>query len=126
MNPRTLRLIVLSLLLPASSALLAQTPKPKSPFAIADKNGDGKVIEAEFVEAVKAKFPVDVAKKRFAGADKNRDKVLTQEEFIVATAEAADKARADAAAGNKTPPPGAGESTGTESKPKRTPKEDSR
>ncbi|MFO1451338.1 MAG: EF-hand domain-containing protein [Opitutaceae bacterium] len=124
MNLRTLWIASLSLTLPASSVLLAEDPKPKSPFALADKNADGKLVETEFVEAVKPKLSLEAAKKRFVELDKNKDKSLSLEEFTAMATEAANKPAANA--GNKPAAQAAGQAPSGEPKPKRKPKDDSR
>lgn len=127
MNLRTLWIASLSLTLPVSSVLLAQDPKPKSPFALADKNADGKVVETEFVEAVKPKLSLEAAKKRFAELDKNKDKSLSLEEFAALATEATNKPAANTGnAGNKPSAGATGQAPAGEPKPKRKPKDDSR
>lgn len=54
---------------------------PAAAFAKLDKNGDGVVTEAEYVEAMKDKLGEDGAKAHFAELDKDHDGKLTSEEF---------------------------------------------
>jgi len=56
---------------------------PAEEFAALDKNGDGVVTLAEYVEAMKDKLGEDGAKKHFGELDKNHDGKLTKTEFGV-------------------------------------------
>ncbi|WP_415907785.1 EF-hand domain-containing protein [Oleiharenicola sp. Vm1] len=55
--------------------------KKGGPFVKADKDGDGKLTEAEFVEFAAARMNADAAKARFKELDKDGNGSLTREEF---------------------------------------------
>jgi Ca2+-binding EF-hand superfamily protein len=77
------------ILIAATAALLslplalnaADEKKKGGGFTTADANNDGKVTEAEYVAAVKARMDDKAAKARFAELDKNKDGSLSREEF---------------------------------------------
>jgi len=116
MNLCSLFLAASALAAIAPLSLQAQDPKVKAPFVEADKNGDGKLSETEFVAMSQGKVAMDAAKKRFAELDKDRNKFLTREEFLAGA-----KAQGAAAAGNA-----AGGTAAGEKKEKAKPKDDSR
>jgi Ca2+-binding EF-hand superfamily protein len=84
---------VLSLVaLPAASFAAKGDKKsdktPAAEFAKLDKDGDGIVTEAEYVDAMKDKLGADGAKTHFAELDKDHDGKLTKDEFGAAAAHA--------------------------------------
>lgn len=73
-----------AVLLSLPLALSAAEKKKGGGFAAADKNGDGKVTEAEYVAAMTGegkKMDEKGAKARFKELDTNNDKALSQEEY---------------------------------------------
>lgn len=59
----------------------ADAAKPSRAFGKADKNGDGKISEEEFVAVAGAKTDAAKAKTAFGRRDKNKDGFLTPDEF---------------------------------------------
>ncbi|MBI2512921.1 MAG: EF-hand domain-containing protein [Opitutae bacterium] len=55
--------------------------KKKGPFVKADKDGDGKLTETEFVEFTAARMSADEAKAKFKELDKDGNGSLSREEF---------------------------------------------
>lgn len=53
----------------------------KGPFVKADKDGDGKLTESEFVEFTSARMSADEAKAKFKELDKDGNGSLSRDEF---------------------------------------------
>ncbi len=76
--------VIAALSLPLVTFAKSDKKSAKSPaaqFAKLDKDGDGVVTQAEYVEAMKDKLGEDGAKAHFAELDKDHDGKLTKEEF---------------------------------------------
>jgi Ca2+-binding EF-hand superfamily protein len=70
-----------ALALPLALNAADESKKKGGGFTAADTDGDGKVSQAEYVVAMKARLDETAAKARFAELDKNGDKSLSREEF---------------------------------------------
>jgi Ca2+-binding EF-hand superfamily protein len=80
----------------AAKAEAKEAAKPSRAFSKADKNGDGKISEEEYVAMAGGRTDAAKAKTAFGRRDKNKDGFLTPDEFK--TAEAAKKDGSDATA----------------------------
>ncbi|MBI5691283.1 MAG: EF-hand domain-containing protein [Verrucomicrobia bacterium] len=91
-----LRLAILTACLSFPLAVLAaDKPKPKSPFAAADVNGDGKISAEEYTTASKGQLDATAARAKFAALDTNKDGSLSRGEFAAGQAKKAPRKKKD-------------------------------
>ena len=84
-SPALLITIAASLLVPLAASA-ADKARPKSAFASADTNADGKISAEEFVSSHQGRLEAAQARARFAELDRNKDGSLSRQEFSAARA----------------------------------------